>query len=794
VTQPEGDAAPPAAARRLRLSLRFRILIGVVATMAAGIGLMYVVGSQSIMAGFLKLEQADTKDSAGRVTDALNQQIDSYDRTISNWSSWDDTYGWIADHNDAYVQSNLGDSAFSQLDANLLVFVDAGGNVIWGKSADLAAGTVEPSIPSAMTPYVSAGSILLSHPDLSAAVKGIVDLPDGPMLVVSRPILTSDGNGPSRGSMIIGRYLDAAEIATIANLTHLSLSVTELSGGSVPAGAPADVKAVSSQLTASSTVAAVPLDEKNIAGYSMVTDLAGDPAVILRVEMPRSVYQQGQETLGMLLLGLPFFGLAVAVVLFLLVDRLVVRGLGRLTGVASSVAHGDVTVVVPETERQDEVGEVARAFERTVAYLQEAALAADRVSEGDLTRDVEAYSDSDALSVALGRMVASLRALVGQVMAASAQVNGVARSVALSATQLSQTTAQVADNVAGVSRGTRDQGDQVSAILQSLVQLGDRVAEVRVGGQQIDSRIAAAEAALNDLAGAIEGATAAASEVEVVAASAASAAAGGAGSVRETVAGMSRIRDVVQRAAVKVTELGAKGEQIGAIVETIDDIAEQTNLLALNAAIEAARAGEQGKGFAVVADEVRKLAERSSRATKEIAALIAEVQQDTDEAVAAMDAGAAEVGQGSELAARSGRAIDDLAAAVAATRAAAEQIGGRIRTMAAASDGVVSAIRDIDGIARQNGESAESMLAHASTVIAELDVIETVTQATASHAEEVNAAAEEMNAQAQTMSTSADSLVMTARSLSRHTAQFRLPESTPAEPGERAGVTASRAA
>jgi methyl-accepting chemotaxis protein len=286
--------------------------------------------------------------------------------------------------------------------------------------------------------------------------------------------------------------------------------------------------------------------------------------------------------------------------------------------------------------------------------------------------------------------------------------------------------------------------------------------------------------ALGEMIGAIEGATSAAGEVGVVAASAASAAAGGATSVRETVEGMSRIRVVVQRAATKVTELGAKGEQIGAIVETIDDIAEQTNLLALNAAIEAARAGEQGKGFAVVADEVRKLAERSSRATREIASLIAEVQADTDEAVSAMDAGAAEVSQGSELAQRSGQAIDELASAVAATRAAAEQIGGRIQTMAKASDGVVTAIREIDRIARDNSTSAEAMLAHASSVIGQVGAIEDVTTATADHAQEVSAAAEEMNAQAQTLAGNADSLVMTSRSLTRQTSQFRLPEATDA--------------
>ena len=146
------------------------------------------------------------------------------------------------------------------------------------------------------------------------------------------------------------------------------------------------------------------------------------------------------------------------------------------------------------------------------------------------------------------------------------------------------------------------------------------------------------------MAGAIKRASAASAEVSGVAASAAEATDHGQKAVRQTVGEMDRIKQTVEQASVKVTELGAKSDQIGAIVETIDDIAEQTNLLALNAAIEAARAGEQGKGFAVVADEVRKLAERSSRATKEIAALIGEVQTGTEEAVEAMRAGADEVG------------------------------------------------------------------------------------------------------------------------------------------------------
>ena len=131
----------------------------------------------------------------------------------------------------------------------------------------------------------------------------------------------------------------------------------------------------------------------------------------------------------------------------------------------------------------------------------------------------------------------------------------------------------------------------------------------------------------------------------------------GASVIQATVEGMARISERVQSTATVIESLGARSDQIGAIVGTIEDIADQTNLLALNAAIEAARAGEQGRGFAVVADEVRALAERTTRATREIAEMIKVIQKETKSAVAAIEEGVDAVAVGTADAARSGEAL-----------------------------------------------------------------------------------------------------------------------------------------
>ena len=164
----------------------------------------------------------------------------------------------------------------------------------------------------------------------------------------------------------------------------------------------------------------------------------------------------------------------------------------------------------------------------------------------------------------------------------------------------------------------------------------------------------------------------------------------GAAIVQQTVDGMARIASKVQDSARTVESLGTRSDQIGEIIRTIEDIADQTNLLALNAAIEAARAGEQGRGFAVVADEVRALAERTTRATREIGEMIKGIQGETRNAVAAMEDGVHEVEQGTADASRSGRALEEILEQVT-------EVTGQINQIATAAEEQTATTNEISG-------------------------------------------------------------------------------------------------
>jgi methyl-accepting chemotaxis protein len=402
----------------------------------------------------------------------------------------------------------------------------------------------------------------------------------------------------------------------------------------------------------------------------------------------------------------------------------------------------------------DEIGQTAEVTNRMLERLQTTILSYESARGGlaDTVTQVKAAAD------ALAR--------------ASEQLNAAATQSGTASSQVAQTISQVAAGASDQARAASNTSDASHDLTQIIEQVGEGAASTRIRVQDATQALDATTQAIAQAMRDSEDMVPLNERVEA-------ALSAGAMAVEETSSGMQRIKSSVESTAAKVSELGEKGSQIGAIVETIDDIAEQTNLLALNAAIEAARAGEQGKGFAVVADEVRKLAERSSNATKEIAALIGEVQSGTAAAVLAMKDGASEVAIGSELAEQAAGALTEISDAAAARNVVLEDLMvavGEIRTRSA---DVVRATDSISEIATETNAAAARMGAAADTVGMSVESIAAISQENSASAEEVSAATEQMSAQAEEVVASAATLAEMAQGMDDLVARFRLQATDP---------------
>jgi methyl-accepting chemotaxis protein len=263
---------------------------------------------------------------------------------------------------------------------------------------------------------------------------------------------------------------------------------------------------------------------------------------------------------------------------------------------------------------------------------------------------------------------------------------------------------QTLTEVASASEAVASAGAQISAATE----------EMAAGAQEQSGQVNEVASSMEEMARTIIENSQSAQQTADLATGAKDAAERGGGVMTETISGMKRIADVVNKSGDAVRNLGSSSERIGEIVAVIEDIASQTNLLALNAAIEAARAGEQGRGFAVVADEVRKLAERTARATKEIAGMIKEIQSTTSEAVVSMEEGQGEVANGIHLAESAGAALTVIVSEAQKVTAMVTQIASASGEQSKAGELIARNVDGINSAIQENSKAAHQMAQTAS--------------------------------------------------------------------------------
>ncbi|CAM3874220.1 methyl-accepting chemotaxis protein [Ectopseudomonas alcaliphila] len=320
-------------------------------------------------------------------------------------------------------------------------------------------------------------------------------------------------------------------------------------------------------------------------------------------------------------------------------------------------------------------GLIAAVLAISVAFLLSHSIAgrlrqvvevARNVAQGRLDSNIE-RAGRDEIGVlldAFATMQERLREMIGQIRAGAVQLVEAAQNISSASTQLSVSTQEQ-------SQAASSMAATVEELTVSINHVADNANEAH--GLSSDSGRQSAE---------------------------------GGAVIQETLASMQRIADTVQGAAVQIAELGQHSDQISSIVNVIKEIADQTNLLALNAAIEAARAGEQGRGFAVVADEVRLLAQRTANSTQEITEMIKKIQLGTRSAVSNMEVGVQQVSSGVEQASQAGDAIVAIRQASASVVGVVDQISLALREQTVASQDVA---RNVERIAQMSMENSEAV-------------------------------------------------------------------------------------
>jgi methyl-accepting chemotaxis protein len=305
--------------------------------------------------------------------------------------------------------------------------------------------------------------------------------------------------------------------------------------------------------------------------------------------------------------------------------------------------------------------------------IQNLARGVNQIAGGDLNAFIDYRCDDD-----LGRLASDMNTMAGNLRTVIGDVKGSAERMTQASGHLSQTADQMASGASRVS---------------------DQVESVATAGEEMAST--SLEIARN-CAGTAE-----------IARQASASAAAGAQVVANAIGAMHRIAARVKESAQTVEGLGERSQQIGAILGTIEDIADQTNLLALNAAIEAARAGEQGRGFAVVADEVRALAERTTRATGEIAQMIKGIQDETRGAVSSMEEGVAEVESGTLEAGKSGAALREIIAHIEGVTMQIHQVATAAEEQTVTTREISSNMQQITEVVQQTSRGARESAAEA---------------------------------------------------------------------------------
>jgi PAS domain S-box-containing protein len=351
------------------MTLHRKTLLTISAVLVGLIAILHVVSRGILLASFETLEERISRRNVQRALAALDNDLVELDSKARDWAWWDNTYQFVSDRNPAYVASNLSTESVSNVRVNLMVFLNADGEVVTARCVDYREKEDRP-VPEEFLRCLVPGQPPLVDTDDHAGYRGLFRTPDGPLLTATRPILPSAGEGVARGFLLLGRWLDGREIERLSAMTHLRWDLLPYVGAG---NEDHHCSATGPDLSTGAQITLERVDGDTLAGSVVLRDLRGAACLTLRVTMPREVYQHGQLATRSVVLAAAAVGVLFSLLTLLLLERLVVSPVAALSAAVRAIAgRGDFSARLP-VRSTDELGALAATINSMLAVLERSA-------------------------------------------------------------------------------------------------------------------------------------------------------------------------------------------------------------------------------------------------------------------------------------------------------------------------------------------------------------------------------------------------------------------------------------
>src|SRR5512136_105184 len=350
------------------MDLRRKLLIVVGVTLICTLIAFYAITHGAVLGAFVTLEERNTQQNMNRFMNLLSDDLSSLDSVVRAWAPRDDTYTFLRDGNTQYIEKNFRAETFTSNRLNFMVFLNTSGDISYAKAFDLSSGQEE-SLPPSLAGMVAGNEILRSFSQNDASLSGFLMLAEGPVMVASAPITTKNYEGVSRGTLVVGRFLDDNEIRRIAQLTNQQVMMYRRSDP----GSPADVREAQLELDGGRTIWIQPDSPGTIAGYAPVEDLYHTPILIIKTQIPRQIYAQGQATLDYFTLSYIILILIFAITFLYLLDRSILSPISLLsTDVKRIGMTRDLSARLRVGKEENEISNLQENINKTLAALEKA--------------------------------------------------------------------------------------------------------------------------------------------------------------------------------------------------------------------------------------------------------------------------------------------------------------------------------------------------------------------------------------------------------------------------------------